>query len=447
MRSVFIAALILSWMPVIFFKPHIGVLVWSWISHMNPHKNVFGFAYDFPFLDLAAVCTFFGMLLARENRVPPGHPVLIALVAYYLWTVVTTLIGHNPNQSLGDFVNVSKMVAFAVLAMIIMQSPRRLDWYVMVMVGSLAFVTVAGAIFVVVTGGAARVQGAGGMIDDNNKLAMALAMVTPLMFYYFYHPPFRWVKWPAFLGALSFIISGIGTQSRGGLVAMAAGVVMVIAFSRKRLLFSAFAVPVVVLAINFAPDAWTARFSTTSDATTDESFVSRVVMWKFAHSLAKDYPIQGGGYDVFFNRRAQGLYMPLGHRAFEAHSVYYEVLGYHGYVGLFLFMTTVFGAFFIAGSQARRFEDYTETRHLATLCRMLQASMVAYCVGGLTIHLSQFDLIFNQLAIVVLAGVVGDKLLRLNPTPYVEPRQASAEAKPKFRPDRPAYAASERTRA
>jgi len=439
MRGLFITVLLLSLLPVVFFKPHIGILVWSWVSHMNPHAITYGFAHSFPFLDLTAACTFFGLLLARENRSPPNHPVLWFMAAYYVWTAVTTLLGFNPNMALGDFISVSKMILFAALTAIIMQSPRRLDWYVMVMVASMAFITVSGAVFVLVTGGSARVQGAGGMIDDNNKLAMAIAMTMPLMFYYFYHPPFRWVKWPALLGGFSFIIAGLGTQSRGGLVAMACAAFFVAALSRNRIrIFGASAV-LLLIGLQFVPDSWTARFSTTSEAQTDESFISRVVMWKFAHALSMERPVYGGGYDVFFEGDAKRLYMPPGHRAFEAHNVYFEVLATHGYVGLMLFTGMIFTAFFICGSQAKRFEPYGETRHLSTLCRMLQACIVAYCVGGLTIHLAQYDLLYNLMAIVILVGVIGDKLIQQGVTPYVPNAEIARfeVARPKFHPTRP----------
>ena len=49
MRNIFLLSFVLALIPVAFIKPHVGILLWSWISYMNPHRISWGLIYDFQF--------------------------------------------------------------------------------------------------------------------------------------------------------------------------------------------------------------------------------------------------------------------------------------------------------------------------------------------------------------------------------------------------------------
>ena len=49
MRDLFVTLIVLGALPFAFLRPSIGVLTFSWLSYMNPHRLTWGFAYDFPF--------------------------------------------------------------------------------------------------------------------------------------------------------------------------------------------------------------------------------------------------------------------------------------------------------------------------------------------------------------------------------------------------------------
>ena len=71
MRSLLVALLIFGSLPLIVVKPHVGVLVWSWIGYMNPHRLTWGFAYDFPFAMVVALVTIAAWLFSREPKTVP----------------------------------------------------------------------------------------------------------------------------------------------------------------------------------------------------------------------------------------------------------------------------------------------------------------------------------------------------------------------------------------
>jgi hypothetical protein len=74
MRSILVVLLVFGSLPVIVIKPHVGVLVWSWIGYMNPHRLTWGVTYHFPFAMVVGVVTIAAWLFSREPKSLPWHP-------------------------------------------------------------------------------------------------------------------------------------------------------------------------------------------------------------------------------------------------------------------------------------------------------------------------------------------------------------------------------------
>ncbi len=411
MRDIIVALIVLGWLPFAFFRPVIGVLLWFWLSHMNPHAYTYGFAHNFGFLDYVALVTIAGMVMDGTKKNLPSHPIVTILLIYFFWIVVTTIAAFDPGNSMDKFIHLFKVLLFTFVAMMTMQTPNRLKGVLYILMMSMAFIGVKGGLYTIVTGGGGRVEGAGGMMADNNQLAVAMAMSLPLAVYFFQHPPKPFMKWPALGLAVAFAISVVGTQSRGGFAALAAVCFMMLMKTKRK--FTAIFV-MAALAIGgyqFAPDSWKNRIESTEKTTEDDSFRGRVVMWKFSSNLADDNPIEGGGFDVFYVQRARELYMTPGEKARAPHSIYFEVLGEHGYTGLVLWLTILFTGWYAGGTAAKRYRSYDETKWLGDLCAACQLSLVGYAAGGLTVNIATFDYFHDLLAIIVLSSVIGERLI------------------------------------
>lgn len=431
MRDIVVALIMFGWIPVALFKPYVGVLLWDWISHMNPHKQSFGFARYFGFLNFVVVFTLVGMLLDRGKKSLPAHPAVVAMLLYFVWTCITTIFAFEPSYSFEKFSHAFKVILFAFVVIIVMQSPNRLKVYLWVLIASMAYIAVKGGLYTLVTGGSGRVQGAGGMMGDNNQLAVAMAMTFPFCLYFIEHPPLKSLRWPAIFFAFTVLLSVVGTQSRGGFAALAAVFFMLALKTKRKLTLIALMIPLVAGGIYFAPESWKARIESTEETTDDSSFRGRVVMWKFSSNLADDNPIEGGGYDVFYVRRARELYMTPGEKARAPHSIYFEVLAEHGYVGLVLFLTMLFTGWYSGGTNAKVFRPYNETRWLGDLSGACQLAFVGYAAGGLTVNIATFDYFYDLLVIVTLCHVIGKKIAEDGLTPYVPNRQEDNTGKEK----------------
>lgn len=74
MRDLLLVGIVVAGCLVALKRPWIGVLLWTWLSIMNPHRYTYGFAYSAPLAAAAVGATLLGLLFTKEKESPPrGH--------------------------------------------------------------------------------------------------------------------------------------------------------------------------------------------------------------------------------------------------------------------------------------------------------------------------------------------------------------------------------------
>jgi len=155
-----------------------------------------------------------------------------------------------------------------------------------------------------------------------------------------------------------------------------------------------------VALLSFMPDQWWARMATIGTYNEDTSATGRINAWWMAWNLAKAN-LFGGGFMVYTGN-VFALYAPDPLDVHAAHSIYFMVLGEHGFVGLFLFLLLWVLVWRSAGRLRIQGQKLPETQWLAHLGAMCQVSLAGYAVGGAFLSLSYYDLPYNILILVVL---------------------------------------------
>jgi probable O-glycosylation ligase (exosortase A-associated) len=212
----------------------------------------------------------------------------------------------------------------------------------------------------------------------------------------------RWAKVGLLISMLLCVTAVVGTQSRGALLALVAMTLMLLfRGGRHKLLLSATIIVVGGALITFMPTTWDARMSTITNYEEDSSAMGRINAWWMAWHLASDRPL-GGGFDIY-NAPTFARYAPVPGDVHAAHSIYFQVLGEHGFVGLGLFLLlwiTVWrsATWLRRTGRARRGAEWASD--LGSMC---QVSLVGYAVGGAFLSLAYFDLPYNLLVLVVVA--------------------------------------------
>jgi probable O-glycosylation ligase (exosortase A-associated) len=413
MRGLLVALLVFGSLPVIIVKPHVGVLVWSWIGYMNPHRLTWGFAYDFPFALMIALVTIAAWLFSREPKTLPRHPLVLLLAVWAAWVSFTTLFAAYPEEALWKWDRTIKILLMNGLVTLgLITTRRRLDALVWVIVLSLGFYALKGAVFTLVTGGNYRLWGpAGSFIADNNQFGMALLMTVPLVRYLQLTTQRFWLRLGLLVLIISFPIAILGTYSRGAIVGLAVTAFALLVKSRHRMRLALVAGTALVAAVQFMPAHWHARVDSILAYEEDASAQARFASWRYAMQIARESPVVGGGFEIFRGNRVDSA---AGWRS--AHSIYFEALAEQGYVGLAIFLALGIGTYLAAGSIVRRAREHPDLAWAGTLAAMVQVSLAAYTVAGMFLNLATFDLYYHLIALVVIAGSVARQQLTSAPT-------------------------------
>ena len=411
MRDVVLLGIVVAALPFACRHTWIGVLLWTWISIMNPHKLAWGFAMNMPFAAMAAGATAISLFVTRDKVRLPGNPAVVALIVLTLWMVVTTVFAINPAESWLDLKRMLKIQAMTLVALAALRERRHIELFIWVNALSLGFYGFKGGLFTILTGGGQHVWGPpGGFIEGNNEVGLALVMVIPLMNYLRVVASRRWLRW-SLTGLMLFTaVAVLGTQSRGAFLAIVAmGVVLWLRSKEKAM--AAVAIGLTGLALTqFMPASWEERMQTIGAYSEDGSAMGRINAWQMATHLANDRPL-GGGFYIYTNE-IFARYAPVPDDIHAAHSIYFQVLGEHGYVGLILFLSVGLFTFRSAYRIRRQAKDREDARWLYHLAGMMQVSMIGYAVGGAFLSLAYFDLPYNVLVIIV----AGERWLNDNET-------------------------------
>ncbi|MEM1439254.1 MAG: putative O-glycosylation ligase, exosortase A system-associated [Pseudomonadota bacterium] len=403
MRDLGLLLAFAAFLPFCFWRPHVGLLVWSCLGYWNPHRLTWGFAYSFPFVAIAAAATLAGVLLARDRTMRlPVTPTTVCWALFVLWMVVTTQFAFNPETASAELSRTIKIQLMVLVTLLIMGNKERIIWLAGVIAFSIGFYGIKGGVFVLATGGSYLVWGPQGtFIEGNNEIAFALLIVLPLMYFFFMQAQHKWLKRFLLFCMLSSGFAIVGSYSRGALLGGLAMMGMLWLKSRHKIALAVPAVFALILLVIFMPDAWMERMGTIQDYEEDASAMGRINAWLFAVNLANDHPFMGGGYGTF----TESLFLqyapnPLDHH--DAHSIFFEVLGEHGYVGLVLFLSMGILTFFNGSWVIRKARGQPELQWAADLASMAQVALTGYVAGGLFLGLAYFDLPYHLMALLVL---------------------------------------------
>ena len=153
--------------------------------------------------------------------------------------------------------------------------------------------------------------------------------------------------------------------------------------------------------IAFMPESWTERMSSIEDYADDRSALGRISAWWNAWNLAFRYPF-GIGFDAA-RPELFARFSPYPDFVHAAHSIYFQILGNHGFGGLAIYMGLWIATWRSAAWLQREGIKTDEARWCADLGAMCQVSLLGFAVGGAFLSLSYFDLPYIVMALVVLA--------------------------------------------
>lgn len=404
MRDILILAIVLSGCIAALRKPWIGIMLWTWLSIMNPHRYAYGFSYDFPLAALATVCTLAGLISSSEKDSPFKGAPTIWLLIFMLWITLSWLSGLDVSGDYMQWTKVMKIDFMLLIALVILRNKMHIFALAWTVAGSIALLGAKGGVFTILNGGNYRVWGPpGSFIEDNNEFALAVIITIPLLRFLQLQLTSLTSKYLMTGLMLLCAASAIGSHSRGALLAIAAMSLLLWLRGKNKIGTGLMMVFAAIMILTFMPESWFARMDTISNFEQDRSSMGRISAWWTAWNIACSY-LLGVGFNpatpaIFAN------YSPYPDFVHAAHSIYFQVLGNHGFIGLFIFLMIWISTWQTAAWLRKHSPPVAAADWCRDLGAMVQVALAGYLVGGAFLSLAYFDLPYNLMVLVVLARV------------------------------------------
>jgi len=200
---------------------------------------------------------------------------------------------------------------------------------------------------------------------------------------------------------LSFV-AVLGNHSRGAFLAVMITGGFLRLKSRQKVLLGMLIGILVPLTIVGMPDNLKDRMRTVETYEQDTSALGRLNAWQMAFNVANARPLVGGGFELY-SPDVFARYAPDPEDVHAAHSVYFQMLGDHGYVGLGLFLSLGVVGWFNARRLIRAARKNPEHAWAGDLARAVQVSLVGFAVGGAFVNIAYWELQYDELIALMLA--------------------------------------------
>jgi probable O-glycosylation ligase (exosortase A-associated) len=418
MRDFLVLAIILGSVPFCFVNPYFGTLMYVWVTYFNPHRFTWSYAHDFPVAMAVAVPTLAGFVFAKKSMRSLFTLESVLLLLLLVWFFISyvhaqgiPLFAGNMLDAKYQMSHVSKIILFTFVMVMLIFTKERLRGIMLVTAGSLGLLAVKSALFGLRTAGESRVWGPpDSFLSDNNAFGLALNMTLPLLFFLARQEKTRWLKillWITFGCTLLVILL---TYSRGALLGLFAVLTAIMLKSRHKIVGMFFLATAALLVLSLAPSAWMDRMGHFMHGNLDTSAEERLISWGTAWNLAKDYPITGGSFDVLPNvdvfQRYEPRPLPLGQPSSAPHSIYFQLLGDQGFVGLGLFLLLIGSCYWSLWRLRRAARRVATATYLIDYAHMVEVSILAFMLSGAFLGFVYLDVIYQMIGFVVILKVL-----------------------------------------
>ncbi len=421
MRDLVFALAMLVLVPVALARPFNAYLLWVWTSTLIPTGFLYGFMVNARINFIFASLTILLVLIRRvEWSRYQFNPVVLLCLAFLLHATIswaTAYPGNPVNNAYFDLL--VKGLVICLLMPMFLHERWHMHAMLMAIVLGLGLHGVIEGLKTVVSGGAHNLFGPrGSMIQDRNHLSVALAMILPIVYYLFLYARERLIRFGFLAAFVLIIVAIIGGGSRGGFLTLAVVAMGLIFTTRYRWRTLLLVLMVGLLLVQFVPDSVVNRLETIKEADEDDSFMGRVIAWKISAAIALEHPFFGGGFravqvqyvwDMFKTAPSplDFLDLPIPEmRALAAHSVFFEIMGDFGFLGLLIylliFVQPFLNRFAIKRMVAQLGPSFTWARDLAD---MLMLGVLAFLAGGSAVSLAYYEVTYMVIMLMAVLHI------------------------------------------
>lgn len=408
-------------------NPFLGLCGWIWTVMAIPKNMLWGFSADIRFTYILAIATIIGMFFDKDPlRKTPYNGMFLLMVLFLIHTAISNTFTMGTSEaSWAVWSDFFKAILFSGLIMMLLTTKNRIETFLLALLLGAGFNVFFEGLKFLATAGSYKIIGINNsMMTDNNLFALAVLMVIPLYLYMLTQVKHKYIKL-GFTGLAGLAaVCVIGSYSRGGFIGLLIVGWQVFLKVKRKMLFILFSLVFASSALYIAADKWTSRMQTIEHAEQDTSFLGRVTAWKLATLGALDNPIFGTGQDSMQHFHVWSYYYDdinkfdfitekntSREHPKAAHSIYFQVLGDSGFVGLFLFLLMLGKGYFISRSLAKNGDE----EWIKGLGKSINTVLIVFMISGGLLALAYYDLFYVLLSIVMcLSQLENNGLEKIN---------------------------------
>ncbi|MBA2883011.1 putative O-glycosylation ligase (exosortase A-associated) [Desulfosalsimonas propionicica] len=249
------------------------------------------------------------------------------------------------------------------------------------------------------------IRGPQGFFENPGELAIQMVVFAPIALFFIQgireHLK-RWQVYALYLMPVTAALTTLGTNTRGGQLALAAQVLALISVTKHRFKMLLAVALIAIIGFQLLPPEQKERFENIGK---DSTSIQRLLYWENGWQMMKDHPLLGVGYFNFipyYNRyypedlvlsyrRGKGAELP--------HNIIIQVGTDTGFAGLAVYMGLIAAAFFRMRRIGKEAEKAGDT-FISNLCKGMNLSLLGFFVAGQFVTVAYYPYLWIHLVFV-----------------------------------------------
>lgn len=385
-------------LPIALYDAYLGLLAYAVFSFIRPAQSL-TWASD---VATARFTFFVGIVLIFRSLMTPSprfrlRAPSVVFLAFWAWMVVCTVFSTHRAESMEFLEKFSKIGIVALLLTGLVHQRWQLKWLVIVLALCPGFYA-AKLGWYFLSGQAQYTHHGGPEGLDSNDIALFIAMGFPLLIFGAAEIRRTWLRWGMVVLAFMCIPAVIVGESRGGMLALAASILITVWRRVGWLRTVAILAILAPIAFMMVPAETMARYKTLGDdPSADISAQGRLWAWQVSREMAKANPVVGIGMSqkTYIAEYPQYQIEPLDW-PHVAHSVWFSALAGMGYPGLVLFVLLILATLWTTRRVRHMARDALgdEGGWAVSYATGVETAVIAFAIAGSFLSQVGFEFIY-----------------------------------------------------
>jgi len=383
-------------------RPVLGLYGYYWFGMMRPDILAWSGPNRYSlFLALATLVSNLPRIL-RNLPLVILNPLLRNMLLFLLVVTISVIAAVDPSLCVERYTLFLRILAMSVVIPLILETWEQLKWFYIVLSGSLGVLGAKFGLYGLLRGGAIYQGGFGGLLSDNNTMALAFAMAVPLCWYARLLAPWKWLKLGLIAASACSLAAVAFTHSRGGILAVGAGLLLITLSEKRRWVAVCFLGAASAGGAFLVWDSLVNRMSTLKDPTAEASAKSRIILAQTAPKIWLDYPLFGVGFTEANQQRLLFKYVPPEYAVEYAgkvlHNNWLQILVDSGIFAFLLYVWMLGSATFFMWREGRRHAAAGQLE-TAAVANGVFTALGVFVVGSTFLSRTTFDLYYALICV------------------------------------------------